>query len=232
MCKGLATLPATCLKSAKDIKHKISFLLQKPEPQAADQKQMKEKTAAAAAAAKRTRLLPERDSVRHNNKQTGSSKRVPTAAEVEKWKESFGHVMNSETGRTVFTSFLKSEFSEENIDFWLACEDYKKSTTSKLATRAKQIYQQYVEADSPNEVNLDAATREETRQNMENACPSCFNEAQKMIYILMEKDSYRRFLNSKLIQDLSQTHSDTAQMKKKKSNCDCTENRQALAGGA
>lgn len=135
-------------------------------------------------------------------------------------------------GRTVFTSFLKSEFSEENIDFWLACEDYKKSTTSKLATRAKQIYQQYVEADSPNEVNLDAATREETRQNMENACPSCFNEAQKMIYILMEKDSYRRFLNSKLIQDLSQTHSDIAQMKKKKSNCDCTENRQALAGGA
>lgn len=210
MCKGLATLPATCLKSAKDIKHKISFLLQKPEPQAADQKQMKEKTAAAAAAAKR----------------------VPTAAEVEKWKESFSHVMNSETGRTVFTSFLKSEFSEENIDFWLACEDYKKSTTSKLATRAKQIYQQYVEADSPNEVNLDAATREETRQNMENACPSCFNEAQKMIYILMEKDSYRRFLNSKLIQDLSQTHSDIAQMKKKKSNCDCTENRQALAGGA
>ncbi|XP_042273066.1 regulator of G-protein signaling 4-like isoform X2 [Thunnus maccoyii] len=210
MCKGLATLPATCLKSAKDIKHKISFLLQKPEHQAADQKQMKEKTAAAAAAAKR----------------------VPTAAEVEKWKESFSHVMNSETGRTVFTSFLKSEFSEENIDFWLACEDYKKSTTSKLATRAKQIYQQYVEADSPNEVNLDAATREETRQNMENACPSCFNEAQKMIYILMEKDSYRRFLNSKLIQDLSQTHSDIAQMKKKKSNCDCTENRQALAGGA
>eukprot|EP00064_Thunnus_orientalis_P006484 superscaffoldBa00000676_g6502 len=211
MCKGLATLPATCLKSAKDIKHKISFLLQKPEPQAADQKQMKEKTAAAAAAA---------------------AKRVPTAAEVEKWKESFSHVMNSETGRTVFTSFLKSEFSEENIDFWLACEDYKKSTTSKLTTRAKQIYQQYVEADSPNEVNLDAATREETRQNVENACPSCFNEAQKMIYILMEKDSYRRFLNSKLIQDLSQTHSDTAQMKKKKSNCDCTENRQALAGGA
>lgn len=37
------------LHSAKDIKHKISFLLQKPEPQAADQKQMKEKSTAAAA---------------------------------------------------------------------------------------------------------------------------------------------------------------------------------------
>lgn len=37
------------LHSAKDIKHKISFLLQKAEPQAADQKQIKEKTPVAAA---------------------------------------------------------------------------------------------------------------------------------------------------------------------------------------
>ncbi|KAM7387732.1 hypothetical protein PAMP_023952 [Pampus punctatissimus] len=211
MCKGLATLPATCLKSAKDIKHKISFLLQKPEPQAVDQKQMKEKTTTAAAAAKR----------------------VPTAAEVEKWKESFSHVLNSETGRTVFSSFLRSEFSEENIDFWVACEDYKKNATSELATRAKQIYQQYVEADSPKEVNLDAATREETRRKVESVNPSCFAEAQKMIYVLMEKDSYRRFLKSKLIQDLSRTHAAaTAQEKKEKKNYDCAKNRRALAGGA
>nr|XP_046248498.1 regulator of G-protein signaling 4-like [Scatophagus argus] len=210
MCKGLAALPATCLKSAKDIKHKISFLLQKPEHQAADQKQTKEKTAAAAAA-----------------------KRVPTAAEVEKWKESFSHMMSSEMGRRVFASFLRSEFSQENMDFWLACEDYKKMAASKLASRAKQIYQQYVEADAPNEVNLDAATREETRQNVENACPSCFTEAQKMIYTLMEKDSYRRFLSSKLLQNLSQTHSTAAQERKEdEKSCDRAESRQALPGGA
>ncbi|XP_026202000.1 regulator of G-protein signaling 4-like [Anabas testudineus] len=204
MCKGLATLPATCLKSAKDIKHKISFLLQKPEPQAADQKQIKEKTVAAAAAA---------------------AKSVPTAAEVEKWKESFSHVMSSQTGVGVFRNFLKSEFSEENIDFWIACEDYRKTPPSKLATRAKQIYQQYIEPDASNEVNLDAATREETRQRVENAGASCFDDAQKMIYTLMEKDSYRRFLKSKLIQDLCQTQTVT-------NNWDCAENRQMLAGGA
>ncbi|XP_008293683.1 regulator of G-protein signaling 4 [Stegastes partitus] len=208
MCKGLATLPATCLKSAKDIKHKISFLLQKPEPQAADQKQGKEKTATAAA------------------------KREPNGAEVEKWKESFSHMMSSDTGRTVFTSFLRSEFSEENMDFWVACEDYKKTTPSKLATRAKQLYQQYVEADAPNEVNLDAATREETRLNVENACPSCFEEAQKMIYTLMEKDSYRRFLKSKLMQDLCQKQISTVKGKNEKKNCEGADNRDALAGGA
>ncbi|XP_071607436.1 regulator of G-protein signaling 4 isoform X2 [Heliangelus exortis] len=31
MCKGLAALPATCLKSAKDMKHRLGFLLQKSE---------------------------------------------------------------------------------------------------------------------------------------------------------------------------------------------------------
>nr|XP_020457586.1 regulator of G-protein signaling 5-like [Monopterus albus] len=213
MCKGLATLPATCLKSAKDIKHKISFLLQKPELQPTDQKPIKEKTAATAAA-----------------------KRVPTAAEVEKWKESFRHVMSSETGLAVFTSFLRSEFSQENMDFWIACEEYKKTTPSKMATRAKQIFQQYVEADAPNEVNLDAETRETTRQNVENACPRCFDGAQKMIYTLMEKDSYRRFLSSKLIQDLCQVQSTTAAQekreKKEKKDCGCAEDRQELTGGA
>ncbi|XP_053286507.1 regulator of G-protein signaling 4 [Pleuronectes platessa] len=204
MCKGLATLPATCLKSAKDIKHKISFLLQKPEPQAADQKQTKEKSVAAAAAA--------------------AEKRVPTATEVKQWTESFSHVMNSDTGRWIFRSFLRSEFSEENMDFWLACEEYKKTGASKLGSRAKDIYRQYVEADAPNEVNLDAATREDTRQNVEHACLSCFDEAQRMIYVLMEKDSYRRFLNSKLIRDLLQ--------KNEMKNWDYAKNTQALSGGA
>lgn len=38
------------------------------------------------------------------------------------------------------------------MDFWTACEDYKKAAPSKLAPRAKQIYQKYIGADAPNEV--------------------------------------------------------------------------------
>ncbi|XP_037553848.1 regulator of G-protein signaling 4 [Nematolebias whitei] len=205
MCKGLATLPATCLKSAKDIKHKISFLLQKPEPQAVDQREIKERSATAAA------------------------KRLPDTTDVEKWKESFSHVMSNEIGRRVFTTFLKSEFSQENVDFWIACEAYKNTPPSKMAAKAKEIYQQYVEADAPNEVNLDAATRDKTRQEVEDGSSSCFDEAQKMIYTLMEKDSYRRFLKSKVIQDLCQKQTNCAPEKK---GCNWADNRQVLAGGA
>ncbi|KAG7231743.1 hypothetical protein INR49_010430 [Caranx melampygus] len=218
MCKGLATLPATCLKSAKDIKHKISFLLQKPEPQTSDQKQMKEKSSAAASAVKRSINPPPL---------------LPPPPPPPPLIVLVSHVVNSDetsassssavsAGRSVFTSFLRSEFSQENMDFWVACEDYKKTPASKLPTRAKQIYQQFIEADAPQEVNLDAATRDVTRQNVENPCPACFDEAQRMIYLLMEKDSYRRFLSSKLIQDLSQTHSNTnaaAKKEIKSSNC-------------
>ncbi|KAA8589391.1 regulator of G-protein signaling 4 [Etheostoma spectabile] len=206
MCKGLATLPATCLKSAKVIKHKISFLLQKPDPQAADHKQSNEESAAAES--------------------------TPTASEVKKWEESFSHLMNSQKGRTVFGNFLRSEFSEENMDFWIACEDYKKCSPLELETRAKQIYQQHVEANAPNEVNIDAATREETRQNVEKASLSSFNKAQQMIYNLMEKDSYRRFINSKLIQDLGQTQTTTVQEKNNKKKWDCAKNMQELSAGA
>ncbi|XP_077450826.1 regulator of G-protein signaling 4 [Stigmatopora argus] len=182
MCKGLATLPATCLKSAKDIKHKISFMLQRQESQEVKQKKTEEKN-------------------------EDSDERIPTSAELEKWKESFSYVMNSEMGRTMFTSFLSSEFSQENMDFWIACEDFKNTSTCKLEKKAKLIYQQYVSTDSPNEVNLDAVTRKETMQNILCVSHSCFEVAQRRIYLLMEKDSYKRFLHSKLMHNLiSQAH--------------------------
>ncbi|XP_051929600.1 regulator of G-protein signaling 4 [Hippocampus zosterae] len=204
MCKGLATLPATCLKSAKDIKHKISFLLQKPQ---------------------------QVDGKRTQEKDEDAAERMPTAAEVAKWKESFSHVMNSEKGRSSFTDFLMSEFSQENMQFWLACEDFKKTPTCELETKAKFIYGRYVAQDSPNEVNLDAATREETLQKVTSGSRACFQEAQRRIYLLMEKDSYRRFLHSKLIVELSQADASVAR-KKEKSGRDTAAIQQENAGGA
>ncbi|XP_076870896.1 LOW QUALITY PROTEIN: regulator of G-protein signaling 4 [Brachyhypopomus gauderio] len=178
MCKGLAALPATCLKSAKDIKHKIGFLLQKPEP-AQEHKLAKEKETITA---------------------VKSCARVDT----EKWKTSFHNLIKNEVGRAAFTAFLKSEFSQENIEFWEACEDFKRMSTENMEAKAKEIFEQYVDVDSPKQVNLESATREETRRNLEKCDIGCFDEAQSKIFMLMEKDSYRRFLKSQLFLDLSQ----------------------------
>lgn len=55
-------------------------------------------------------------------------------------------------GRAAFTAFLKSEFSQENIEFWVECEDFKRTPESQMQAKAKQIFKQYVDVDSPNEV--------------------------------------------------------------------------------
>ena len=57
-------------------------------------------------------------------------------------------------GLCLFRAFLVSEFSEENIAFYLACEDYQATKPSKMAAKAKKIYDQFIGADAPREVNI------------------------------------------------------------------------------
>lgn len=60
----------------------------------------------------------------------------------------------SPDGLEAFRKFLKSEFSEENVEFWLACEDFKKTKSStKITLKAQRIYSDFIEADAPKEVN-------------------------------------------------------------------------------
>lgn len=59
-----------------------------------------------------------------------------------------------------FTQFLRTEFSEENIEFWLACEEYKAiDSETKLLSTAKCIYTVFIEADAPKEVRQHGGPR-------------------------------------------------------------------------
>lgn len=51
-----------------------------------------------------------------------------------------------------FRWFLRSEFSEENLAFWLACEEYKNMAETKLPSKAQSIYTQFINPDAPQEV--------------------------------------------------------------------------------
>ncbi|TRZ02175.1 hypothetical protein DNTS_014939 [Danionella cerebrum] len=100
----------------------------------------------------------------------------PAPEEAMKWGESLDKLLVHKYGLAAFRAFLRTEFSEENLDFWLACEDYKKiKSQSKLASKAKKIFGEYI------------------------AIQSC---KERRIYGLMEKDSYPRFLRSELYVDL------------------------------
>lgn len=52
------------------------------------------------------------------------------------------------------------------------------------------------------QINIDFRTREETKQGLQEPTPTSLNLVQSRVYCLMEKDSYPRFLRSKLYQDL------------------------------
>ncbi|XP_051233473.1 regulator of G-protein signaling 21 [Dicentrarchus labrax] len=96
-----------------------------------------------------------------------------------------------------FHSFLESEFSEENIEFWLACEDYKSTTSpDDLRWKAGEIYQEFIQPTACREINVDHHIREKIKKSLEEPSLSCFEEAQKHVYMLMERDSCPRFLQS------------------------------------
>ncbi|KAF1385353.1 hypothetical protein PFLUV_G00106860 [Perca fluviatilis] len=96
-----------------------------------------------------------------------------------------------------FRSFLQSEFSEENIDFWLACEDFRWTTSQEdLRWKAEGLYQEFIQPSACREINVDHHIRERIKKSLEKPSHSCFDEAQKHVYLLMERDSCPRFLQS------------------------------------
>ncbi|XP_054690282.1 regulator of G-protein signaling 8 isoform X1 [Grus americana] len=133
-------------------------------------------------------------------------KRLSTE-EATRWADSFDVLLSHKYGLAAFRAFLKTEFSEENLEFWLACEDFKKTrSAAKLASKAQRIFEEFIDVQAPREVNIDFQTRELTRRNMQEPSLTCFDQAQGKVHSLMEKDSYPRFLRSKIYTDLlSQT---------------------------
>ncbi|XP_066472304.1 regulator of G-protein signaling 2-like isoform X2 [Tiliqua scincoides] len=131
----------------------------------------------------------------------------PTPDEAQEWAESLEKLLLHPCGQAAFRSFLESEFSEENLDFWMACEEYRKLRgCDKLQDNARKIYDQYITIQAPKEVNLDSQTRDITNRNILLPTRSCFEQAQRRIFGLMEKDSYPRFLRSFTYQALVQPH--------------------------
>ncbi|XP_044906199.1 regulator of G-protein signaling 20 isoform X3 [Felis catus] len=156
----------------------------------------------------------------HSPQMTGSRKNTwiqslkdfspsPTLEEVSAWAQSFDKVMLTPAGRNAFREFLRTEFSEENMLFWMACEELKKEANKTvIEEKARTIYEDYISILSPKEVSLDSRVREVINRNMGEPSQHIFDDAQLQIYTLMHRDSYPRFMNSALYKDLLQSLSE------------------------
>ncbi|XP_034635962.1 regulator of G-protein signaling 13-like [Trachemys scripta elegans] len=58
------------------------------------------------------------------------------------------------------------------------------------------------------DINIDSPAREAIIRNIQEPTQSCFDEAQRIVYMHMERDSYPRFLGSEIYQKLKHRPSD------------------------
>ncbi|KAJ4937137.1 hypothetical protein JOQ06_001718 [Pogonophryne albipinna] len=134
---------------------------------------------------------------------------MPTLEEVHSWGQSFDKLMCCPAGRNSFRQFLRTEFSEENMLFWLACEEFSKDANkTPVEERARVIYEDYISILSPKEVSLDSRVRETINRNIQEPNLQTFEDAQVQIYTLMQRDSYPRYMNSSAYKNLLNTLSE------------------------
>ncbi|XP_029960656.1 regulator of G-protein signaling 3-like isoform X2 [Salarias fasciatus] len=129
----------------------------------------------------------------------------PSPDEVLKWAEGLEVLLLNPYGVAVFRHFLRSEFSEENLDFWLAVERFRRTRPlSKMAALGENIYEEFISTTAARQVNVDSSVRESTNQSLRRGLsPASFQLAQQQVFSLMETDSYPRFLKSRLFAQLA-----------------------------
>uniref|UniRef100_A0A915EPE7 RGS domain-containing protein n=1 Tax=Ditylenchus dipsaci TaxID=166011 RepID=A0A915EPE7_9BILA len=105
-----------------------------------------------------------------------------TFEEVAAWGMSFDRLMKHKSGQKYFAEFLKSEYSDENILFWQACEELKRERTPRKLRKRLVL--------STRISSLSLVPKKPSAHT--------FDEAQNQIFTLMQRDSYPRFIASNL----------------------------------
>lgn len=121
---------------------------------------------------------------------------------VVNWAVGFEKILEDPLGLKTFTEFLKREFSDENIMFWIVCEHYRLLPgVHERKKLAKEIFNHYLGPECPEPINIDCSARQHAFDCLEESPPDLFIPAQKQIFNLMKFDCYQRFLKSDLFTD-------------------------------
>lgn len=118
---------------------------------------------------------------------------------VAGWAVNFEKLLKDGSGLVVFTEFLKKEFSQENIIFWKAVEQYKKIIEAdKRKAKAKEIFMKHVSVKATDPINIEQNARQQVEKQLDSPSISTFERPQQEIFKLMKQDSYPRFIKSEL----------------------------------
>ncbi|KAF3844765.1 hypothetical protein F7725_007928, partial [Dissostichus mawsoni] len=113
-----------------------------------------------------------------SNPWIGDDSRDPNQQRVKKWGFSLEEALKDPAGRDQFLKFLESEFSSENLRFWLAVQDLKRRPLQEVSSRAQEIWQEFLAEGAPSSINLDSHSYERTSQNLKDPGRYSYEDAQ------------------------------------------------------
>ncbi|XP_045532405.1 uncharacterized protein LOC123720030 isoform X1 [Pieris brassicae] len=128
---------------------------------------------------------------------------IPSEKRVQRWALSIEELVSDPTGLQEFTSFLRKEYSHENIRFWLAVMDLRRSSTKQIPKKLDDIFEEFLKPGAPCEINIDGATAERVAEGRRTGSRYALDHAADHVYgLLLKKDCYPRFIRSDHFQRL------------------------------
>ncbi len=116
------------------------------------------------------------------------------------------HLLAHSLGLSTFKSYLQRSLADENIEFWSAIEEYRKSEASRdhissMHERANVIYNTFCREGADQQVNLPCSIRTQIESILKTPDDNrldenIFNDAQSEIYKLLVRDNFARFRNT------------------------------------
>uniref|UniRef100_A0A914GVB3 RGS domain-containing protein n=1 Tax=Globodera rostochiensis TaxID=31243 RepID=A0A914GVB3_GLORO len=110
-------------------------------------------------------------------------------------------VLKSEAGRAPFHQFLQQQFCAENINFYLAVEEYKKIPEAEFGRRTdfgRQIFDRHFAANCIEPVNIDNSTSNQIREAYKHNrfTSDVYDVVQYQIFHLLKYDCWPRYLRA------------------------------------
>jgi len=136
----------------------------------------------------------------------GSAASTP---QCERWPTSLSEMLMDCQGFNSFYQFLRQENSEILLDFWRACESFKRMVpiSPEMRTTAKAIFQKFILSGSSDALEISDKTRSKIAQHVNDQPVDCglFEEALSEIVADMKNNHYPRFMNTSLYKECIQS---------------------------